>query len=128
MKIYNTLTGRKQDFIPLEEGKVKMYVCGPTVYNYIHIGNARPMIVFDTVRRYFEYKGYDVNFVSNFTDVDDKIIKKAFYYQIQVCELFDSNELSKAICKDHIMVIAIVDEGLKNAFLKEVEREVAYEG
>ena len=77
MKIFNTLSKSKQDFIPLEEGKVKMYVCGPTVYNYIHIGNARPMIVFDTVRRYFEYKGYDVNFVSNFTDVDDKIIKKA---------------------------------------------------
>ncbi|HJD45717.1 MAG TPA: cysteine--tRNA ligase [Candidatus Mediterraneibacter norfolkensis] len=77
MKIYNTMSKSKEDFIPLEEGKVKMYVCGPTVYNYIHIGNARPMIVFDTVRRYFEYKGYDVNFVSNFTDVDDKIIKKA---------------------------------------------------
>ena len=77
MKLYNTLTKRKEDFVPLEEGKVRMYVCGPTVYNFIHIGNARPMIVFDTVRRYFEYKGYDVNYVSNFTDVDDKIIKKA---------------------------------------------------
>lgn len=77
MKIYNTLTKSKEEFVPLEEGKVKMYVCGPTVYNDIHIGNARPMIVFDTVRRYFEYKGYDVNYVSNFTDVDDKIIKKA---------------------------------------------------
>ena len=77
MKIYNTLSKSKEEFIPLEEGKVKMYVCGPTVYNYIHIGNARPMIVFDTVRRYLEYKGYEVNYVSNFTDVDDKIIKKA---------------------------------------------------
>ena len=77
MKIFNTLTRRKDEFVPIEEGKVRMYVCGPTVYNYIHIGNARPMIVFDTVRRYFEYKGYDVNYVSNFTDVDDKIIKKA---------------------------------------------------
>lgn len=77
MKIYNTLTKRKEEFVPLEEGKVKMYVCGPTVYNLIHIGNARPMIVFDTVRRYMEHKGYEVNFVSNFTDVDDKIIKKA---------------------------------------------------
>ena len=77
MKIYNTMSKRKKEFVPLEEGKVKMYVCGPTVYNFIHIGNARPMIVFDTVRRYFEYKNYDVNFVSNFTDVDDKIIKKA---------------------------------------------------
>ena len=77
MKVFNTLSRQKEEFIPLEAGKVKMYVCGPTVYNLIHIGNARPMIVFDTVRRYFEYKGYDVNFVSNFTDVDDKIIKKA---------------------------------------------------
>ena len=77
MKIYNTMSKKKEEFIPLEEGKVKMYVCGPTVYNFIHIGNARPMIVFDTVRRYFEYRGYEVNFVSNFTDVDDKIIKKA---------------------------------------------------
>lgn len=77
MKVYNTLSRQKEEFIPLEEGKVKMYVCGPTVYNFIHIGNARPMIVFDTVRRYMEYRGYEVNFVSNFTDVDDKIIKKA---------------------------------------------------
>lgn len=77
MKVYNTLTKKKEAFIPLEEGKVRMYVCGPTVYNYIHIGNARPMIVFDTVRRYMEYKGMKVNYVSNFTDVDDKIIKKA---------------------------------------------------
>ena len=77
MKIYNTLSKTKEEFVPIEPGKVKMYVCGPTVYNYIHIGNARPMIVFDTVRRYMEHKGYEVNYVSNFTDVDDKIIKKA---------------------------------------------------
>ena len=77
MKIFNTLARRKEEFVPIEPGKVKMYVCGPTVYNFIHIGNARPMIVFDTVRRYFEYKGYEVNYVSNFTDVDDKIIRKA---------------------------------------------------
>ncbi len=77
IRLYNTLTKKKEEFVPLEEGKVKMYVCGPTVYNYIHIGNARPMVVFDTVRRYFEYKGYEVNYVSNFTDVDDKIIKEA---------------------------------------------------
>ena len=77
IQIYNTLSKRKEEFKPLEPGKVKMYVCGPTVYNLIHIGNARPMIVFDTVRRYMEYKGYEVNYVSNFTDVDDKIIKKA---------------------------------------------------
>ncbi len=77
MKVYNTLTKKKEEFIPIEEGKVRMYVCGPTVYNFIHIGNARPMIVFDTVRRYMEYRGLEVNYVSNFTDVDDKIIKKA---------------------------------------------------
>ena len=77
MKLYNTLTRTKEEFVPIEEGKVKMYVCGPTVYNFIHIGNARPYVVFDTVRRYLEYKGYDVTYVQNFTDVDDKIIKKA---------------------------------------------------
>lgn len=77
MKLYNTLSKQKEEFVPLEPGKVSMYVCGPTVYNLIHIGNARPMIVFDTVRRYMEYKGYEVNYVSNFTDVDDKIIAKA---------------------------------------------------
>ncbi|WP_042225447.1 cysteine--tRNA ligase [Oceanobacillus manasiensis] len=77
IKIYNTLTRQKEEFQPLEEGKVSMYVCGPTVYNYIHIGNARPAIVFDSVRRYFEYTGYKVDYVLNFTDVDDKIIKTA---------------------------------------------------
>ena len=77
MRIFNTLSRQKEEFVPLEEGKVSMYVCGPTVYNLIHIGNARPMIVFDTARRYMEHKGYAVNYVSNFTDVDDKIIKKA---------------------------------------------------
>ena len=87
MKVFNTLTKKKEEFVPLEEGKVRMYVCGPTVYNYIHIGNARPMIVFDTVRRYFEYKGYDVNYVSNFTDVDDKIIKKAIEEQVSAHEI-----------------------------------------
>lgn len=87
MKVYNTLSRQKEEFIPLEEGKVKMYVCGPTVYNLIHIGNARPMIVFDTVRRYLEYKGYQVNFVSNFTDVDDKIIKKAIEEGVSAQEI-----------------------------------------
>ena len=77
LKIYNTLTRKKEEFKPIEPNKVRMYVCGPTVYNLIHIGNARPMIVFDTVRRYMEHKGYEVNFVSNFTDVDDKLINKA---------------------------------------------------
>ncbi len=77
MKLYNTLTRKKEEFIPIEEGKVKMYNCGPTVYNYIHVGNARPLVAFDTLRRYFIYKGYDVQFVINFTDIDDKIINKA---------------------------------------------------
>lgn len=94
MKIYNTLTRKKEEFIPLEEGKVKMYVCGPTVYDLIHIGNARPMIVFDTFRRYLEYKGYEVNFVSNFTDVDDKIIKKSIELGI------DSKEVSEKFIEE----------------------------
>ncbi len=89
MRIYNTLSKQKEEFVPIEEGKVRMYVCGPTVYNLIHIGNARPMIVFDTVRRYMEHKGFEVNYVSNFTDVDDKIIKKA------VEEGVDSTVISK---------------------------------
>jgi cysteinyl-tRNA synthetase len=99
MKIYNTLTKKKEEFIPLEEGKVRMYVCGPTVYNYIHIGNARPVIVFDTVRRYLEYKGYEVNFVSNFTDVDDKIIKKANEEGISASEISERyiNEFRKDV-------------------------------
>ncbi|QBP39762.1 cysteine--tRNA ligase [Paenisporosarcina antarctica] len=87
--IYNTLTRQKEPFIPLEEGKVKMYVCGPTVYNYIHIGNSRPVIVYDTVRRYLTYRGYEVNFVSNFTDVDDKIIRTANELGEEVSELTD---------------------------------------
>lgn len=77
MKIYNTLTKKKEEFVPIEDGKVRMYICGPTVYNLIHIGNARPMVFFDTVRRYFTFKGYEVNYVSNYTDVDDKIINRA---------------------------------------------------
>ena len=87
MKIYNTLSKREEEFVPLEEGKVKIYVCGPTVYNLIHIGNARPMIFFDTVRRYFIYKGYQVNFVSNFTDIDDKIINRAIEEKVSADEI-----------------------------------------
>lgn len=89
MKVYNTLTKQKEEFVPLEPGKVKMYVCGPTVYDYIHIGNARPYVIFDTIRRYMEYKGYEVNYVQNFTDVDDKIIKKA------IAEGVDSKVISE---------------------------------
>ena len=87
MKFYNTLTKQKEEFVPLVPGKVSMYVCGPTVYNFIHIGNARPMIVFDTARRYMEHKGYEVNYVSNFTDVDDKIIKKAIEEGVSAQEI-----------------------------------------
>ena len=96
MKLFNTLTRRKEEFVPLEEGKVRMYVCGPTVYNLIHIGNARPMIIFDTVRRYMEYKGYEVNYVSNFTDVDDKIIKKAIE---ETTSDFDREKLQERLAK-----------------------------
>ena len=99
MKLYNTLTKQKEEFVPLHEGKVSMYVCGPTVYNFIHIGNARPMIVFDTVRRYMEYKGYEVNYVSNFTDVDDKIIKKPWKRAVQPRRCPNSTSKSaKKIC------------------------------
>ena len=77
MKIYNTLTRKKEEFVPIDKDEVKIYVCGPTVYNYFHIGNARPFVVFDTLRKYLEYRGYNVKFVQNFTDVDDKIINKA---------------------------------------------------
>jgi cysteinyl-tRNA synthetase len=87
MKIYNTMTRSKEEFVPINENKVGIYVCGPTVYDYIHIGNARPMIVFDTLRRYLLYKGYDVNYVSNFTDVDDKIIKRALEEGVTSAEI-----------------------------------------
>ncbi len=96
MKIYNSMTRRKEEFVPIHEGKVNIYVCGPTVYNYFHIGNARPFVVFDTLRRFFKYIGYDVKFVQNFTDVDDKIIKKA------IEEGVSANEISQryiAECK-----------------------------
>ena len=76
MIFYNTLNKKKEEFVPITPGRVSIYVCGPTVYDFIHIGNARPMIVFDTLRRYLEHRGYEVNYVSNFTDVDDKIIRK----------------------------------------------------
>ena len=89
IKIYNTLTRKKEEFIPIQKGHVGMYVCGPTVYNYIHIGNARSTIAFDTIRRYFEYRGYKVDFVSNFTDVDDKIIRTANELGITAPEVAD---------------------------------------
>ena len=104
MKLFNTMSRRKEEFVPLEEGKVRMYVCGPTVYNLIHIGNARPMIIFDTVRRYLEYKGYDVNYVSNFTDVDDKIIKKAIEEGVSAEEI---SQRYIAECKKDMAVMNV---------------------
>lgn len=89
LKVFNTMTRKKEDFVPIEKGKVRMYVCGPTVYNYIHIGNARPAVVFDTVRRYFEYRGYDVTYVSNFTDVDDRLINASKERHQPVPEIAD---------------------------------------
>lgn len=89
MKVYNTLTRKKEEFIPITQGEVKMYVCGPTVYNFFHIGNGRTFIVFDTIRRYFEYRGYKVKFVQNFTDVDDKLIKKANEENITLRQIGD---------------------------------------
>ena len=89
MKIYNTLTRKKEEFIPINDNQVLIYVCGPTVYNYIHVGNARPLVVYDTLRRFLIYKGYNVKFVSNFTDIDDKIIEKAKSENISIKEVTD---------------------------------------
>src|SRR5690606_32742896 len=89
MKLYNTLTRKKEEFIPLKEGEVRIYSCGPTVYDYFHVGNARPFIIFDTLRRYFEYKGYTVKYVQNFTDIDDKMIKRSNEEGIEVSKLGD---------------------------------------
>lgn len=135
MRIYNTLSKKKEEFIPLEEGKVKIYVCGPTVYNYIHIGNARPMIVFDTVRRYLEYKGYQVNYISNFTDVDDKIIQKAIEEGVLAEEI--SEHFIQEVKKDmegmnvspacvHPKATQEID-GMIEMIQKLIEKEYAYE-
>ena len=90
LKVYNTLTRKKEEFVPIEPGKVKMYVCGPTVYNYIHIGNGRPVIFFDVVRRYLESQQYEVTYITNFTDVDDKMIRKAEEMAVSVPELAET--------------------------------------
>ncbi|MBR0410845.1 MAG: cysteine--tRNA ligase [Eubacterium sp.] len=135
MKLYNTLTRQKEEFVPVHEGKVGMYVCGPTVYNYIHIGNARPMVVFDTVRRYLEYKGFDVNYVSNFTDVDDKIIKKANEEGVSSSEI--SERFIKECIKDmeglnvkpathHPRATEEID-GMIDMIRKLIEKGIAYE-
>ena len=97
MKIYNTLTRQKEEFKPINEGKVGIYVCGPTVYNYIHIGNARPICVFDVLRRFLQYIGYEVKFVQNFTDVDDKIIKKSIEDGVE------AKEVSEKYIKEYLV-------------------------
>lgn len=135
MKIYNTLTRQKEEFVPIEEGKVKMYVCGPTVYNYIHIGNARPFIMFETLRRYLEYRGYDVTFVQNFTDVDDKIIKRSHEENITPEEVankyieeyfVDADNLGIKRADVHPRVTDNIEEIIN--FIKELEeKEFAYE-
>lgn len=135
MKLYNTLTRTKEEFVPIEEGKVKMYVCGPTVYNYIHIGNARPFIIFDTLRRYLEYRGFDVTYVQNFTDVDDKIIKRGHEEQISpeevaskyINEYFvDADGLGIKRANVHPRVTDNIEQII--AFVKELEdKGYAYE-
>ena len=135
MKLYNTLTRTKEEFVPIEEGKVKMYVCGPTVYNFFHIGNARPFIIFDTFRRYLEYRGYDVTYIQNFTDVDDKIIKRSNEEGItpeQVANKYideyfkDADGLGIKRATVHPRVTENINEII--AFIKElVETEYAYE-
>lgn len=118
MKIYNTLTKKKEEFVPIEPGKVRMYVCGPTVYNLIHIGNARPMIVFDTMRRYLEHKGYDVNYVSNFTDVDDKIIKKAIEENVDATVI---SERYIAECKKDMEALHVMPATTHPQATREIE-------
>lgn len=136
IKIYNTLTGKLQDFVPLKEKEVSMYVCGPTVYNYIHIGNARPAIFFDTVRRYFEYRGYKVNYVQNFTDVDDKMITKANQENVDIKEIADRyikayfEDTSKLNLKEEGMIRPKATENINEmiAIIKSlIEKGYAYE-
>lgn len=142
IKIYNTLTNQKEEFKPIEPNKVRMYVCGPTVYNLIHIGNARPYIVFDTVRRYFEYIGYRVNYVQNFTDVDDKIIKKAneegkettelvAYYIAETLKDAQHLNIEKAthhprVTEEMDAIIAMIQTLVEKGFAYEVEGTVYY--
>ncbi len=135
MKIYNTMTRKKEEFVPIDENEIKMYVCGPTVYNYIHIGNARPAVVFDTMRRYMEYKGKNVKFVQNFTDVDDKIINKALDEGVSAREISekyigeyfrDAEALNLKKATVHPKVTENMDEII--AFVKAlVEKGYAYE-
>ncbi|MDQ0999907.1 cysteinyl-tRNA synthetase [Neobacillus niacini] len=142
IQLYNTLTRKKEVFVPLEEGKVKMYVCGPTVYNYIHIGNARPAIVFDTVRRYFEYRGYDIQYVSNFTDVDDKLIRAANQLGEDVPAIADrfieayfedvtalgckKADIHPRVMENMDIIIEFIDQLIKKGFAYESEGDVYF--
>lgn len=142
MKLYNTMTRQKEEFVPLKEGEVSMYVCGPTVYNYIHIGNARPFVVFDTLRRYFEYLGYNVKYVQNFTDVDDKIINKAAEEGIPPLEVSakyideyykdaDALHLERATVNPKVSetipeIIALVQTLIDKGYAYEVDGDVYY--
>ena len=142
MKIYNTLTRKKEEFVPIEEGKVKMYVCGPTVYNFFHIGNARPFVVFDTMRKYLEYRGYKVKFVQNFTDVDDKIINRAKeegvtageisekyieeYYKDAAALNVKKANVHPKVTETMKDIIAFVQELIDKGFAYEVDGDVYY--
>ena len=103
MKIFNTLTRTKEEFVPMEEGKVKLYACGPTVYNYFHLGNARPFVTFDTLRRYLEYRGYDVTFCQNFTDIDDKMIKRANEEGTTVKDIADRYIAESSLTSEYVV-------------------------
>ena len=113
MKIFNTLTRQKDEFKPINEGEVKIYACGPTVYNFIHIGNARPLCVFDVVRRYFEYRGYKVNFVQNFTDIDDNLV------------IIDSVSKRFSACGARVGCVVTRNKELQQALLKFCQRSIA---
>ncbi len=142
LKIYNTLTREKEEFQPIQKNKVGMYVCGPTVYNYIHIGNARSTVAFDTVRRYLEYRGYDVNFVSNFTDVDDKIIRAAKELGISAKEVAEkfiaafyedtaALHVEKATLNPRVMenipdIIAFIGDLIDKGYAYEADGDVYY--
>lgn len=142
MKLYNTLTRQKETFVPIEDGKINMYVCGPTVYNYIHIGNARSTVAFDTIRRYFEYRGYDVTYVSNFTDVDDKIIKAGQELGLTPREVADKFieafyedtlllNVKKATLNPRVMdsiedIIVFITELIEKGYAYEVDGDVYY--
>ncbi len=135
MKIYNTLTRSKEEFIPADSSEIKIYVCGPTVYNYFHIGNARPFVVFDTLRKYLQYRGEKVRFVQNFTDVDDKIINKAKEEGVSASEISekyieeyykDAEALNVAKADFHPKVTENIDEIVK--FVKDlIDKGYAYE-